>query len=447
MLLCFSMAAAEASLISDLAKLGKLGKADTELPLKQRVLPESYAGYEAVRLVPAVDGSWSVRLADGRKLALDALVKLREKDKKLFLLVIDAMNLPDELSAFDNIPSALPVLVASKNQLFELHRDKQYFLVFKQVQLPITSVRNLHQALWHFQRSVTFGRIHLLHLDNDPDKAMPHVNLAASYEFNSVGSQALKTSLGPFRFQTLVLSGPISDGQLLATINRQSSIVIDRLQQMAQDEDVNLIILESRYPASLLKDLSSGLHSEQIVADNTGEFLNRFIAEDQSPATLKLHDSGQQTLIHYQAGIEPKLDDIVLLTNKDILINLPLHLAISSIKIYRPDQLRSEELDVRIIKAVPSWIQVYVIFSTVLGLLAWSISRKLWNKVWLLKRRKTYGSSLAFLTRWWLHSVLFLLLFLPLLGWLCFVYLMLSFLMGLLNFLFFKPVKWLYRLF
>jgi len=448
-ILSLMAAPAQAGLFSTLSKVGKaVNKVDVDIPLNKLELPEGIKGGTPAAIKPGADGQWDITLADGTPTRIVDLLRGSTEGSSRPALVIRDTDLPRDIRQFDNFPDDWPVLVQGRGgRLFELHRGGDPTLAYGRIRLPVKSAKDIRNALWQLQRPSTGGAIRFLQLDKQADLSLPVNGYGSRVGVERVGADGLIDAMQAIRNQTLVLSGRIVDGKLLGVGNRSSGVSLQKLRQVTDENDIQLIILESDQPAAVLKKVSHAMQSAKgrgdTLYDTIGDFFNR-LTDPANPTPIKLHSSRSG---EHQIAIQLKAADTKSVegaSTAELALQVPLHLLLKSAIFHAPDQARSRELDDRIIPNVPSTIQFYIISSVVLGFFALNTSWRLWKRVWRLKPRREYRYLFLFLLLWPLHRLLFVLLFIPLFGNFSFIWLIVTSIYWVLDRILIRPVRWVY---
>lgn len=436
---------ANAGLISLITKAGKAAKkSDFDIPVSKIELPEDIGDFTPARIRPNSSGQWDIKLDNGATLSFDDLIKRSGSKGNKPVLILDSVDIPNNLSVFKNIPESLPIYIKGKSgQVIELQRGNGVALKYKNVRLPVQSTNQLKDGMWHLQRPALAGPVRLFQLDKDVNKRVQAKAYGSKTVVEKVGGNALLDSMSLLKRQTVVISAPIKNGQL-------QGISIRQLQKVAAKNDINLVIIDSDKPAKLLKgfakDANAGSRGVNELYDTTGDFLNKF-RDPKNPALLELNlsDAGNsQSVIQLKPAKQAAINKAVP-EAKDSLIDaghISLHLFSKAVTVYRPNVERSKELDQRIVPWLHSDIQFYLIASLILGLIVFSTSWSLWNKVWSLRVRTGYSYVIEFALMWLVHRLLFIMVFIPVFGCFCFLYAVVMVIVKVINFLFVKPVRW-----
>ncbi|MCK4742279.1 MAG: hypothetical protein KAT25_00515 [Sulfuriflexus sp.] len=435
---------ANAGLISLITKASKaVKKADFDIPVSKIELPEHLDDFTPARIRPNSSGQWDIKLDDGAALSFDDLVK-RGGSNDRPVLVLESVDIPRDFSMFKSIPELLPIYIRSKSgKVFELQRGKGVALKYKNVRLPVKNENQLKDGIWHLQRPALAGPVRLFQLDKDVNKRLQTKVYGSKTVVEKVAGNVLLDSMALLKRQTVVISAPIKNGLL-------EGISIKQLQKAAADNDINLVIIDSDKPAKLLKgfakDANVGSRGVHDLYDTTGDFLNKFRdPKNSAPLELNLSDAGNaQSVIQLKLAKQAVVNKGSLIVEDSLIdaTHISLHLFSKAVTVYRPDVERSKELDRRIVPGLHSDIHFYLIASTILGLFVFSTSWSLWKRLWSLRRRTEYSYVVEFLFIWFIHRLLFILLFIPVFGLLNFIYAVVMLIVKIINFLFISPVRW-----
>lgn len=437
---------ADAGIISILSKLGKatnkVDSPDVDLPnsvhFKDAIsnLPEGSAAEISV-----VNGRWVAKIPDGKNQSVDDFVDSVNEASDAPTLILAGANVPKSLSQFNSLPQGLTIKIVSRNgKVYSLNRTSSLpTLTYQNIELVLSSSARLDSILWQFQRPAMTQRVRFVQLDKDVDAELPSQIYGSRPIIDSVGMNNLINSIKSMRLETMVLSGKVKDGFLHHDGQR---ISIKQLEQAAASRDVNLIILGSDKPKKALQGVADSFDAIRL-SDSVADFYNRFSPADATtPMRIKITDSGElQTAIHIERKAETVLkQDSEALVHLDII---PLHLSIESVRSFQPNEERIKELDLRIFPAIPSYVQFFVIFSFFSGLFLASTSWLLYLKIWLSPLRAAYGNAFSFSGVYLLHRLGFTLLYLPILGLGTPFYLIVTWVIAIINTLLIKPVRWI----
>lgn len=444
---------ANAGIISGLAKLGKAGKhADVDVSLPKLNFPDGIDADAVAKIKPQSDGSWLVEQPDGSVKVLSAaegaIVGVDHLTVGPKALLIDAFDLPKDLSAFERLPKGTPILIRSKhNEVFELTPPSDngagWMVKQQQVQMSVTDTSQLKNALWYLERPLISSQPNVLQLAKSSDTPLAE-KAYGKPGTRDVGLNQLVDALDDMKRETVVLSASLRDGVI---VHKGESLQIHELLVKAEKNDINLVLLDSAEPTKSTKALMKRLNErEPDVGWTTAQFFNQFSDPKGSALDLSVHASGNsQSLVQWQSKTvkteTPKSPEGSLA--EDLTAHLISHAVVRTIQIHHPDEERSSELDARIIPWLPSWLQMYMLVSGFLGILALATTWRTWQRLWTIRKPQKAMGWLLIIVTWPLHKLLFLLLFLPFAGFFCFWYVVLTVLWRVVDFLVVRPISWM----
>ena len=442
-----TVSTANAGLISLLSKAGKaVNKVDVDVPIAKIELPENTGDYTPASIKPTSSGQWELKSDNGSRLSFDDLLKRDEGNKNKPVLILEAANIPNDFSMFNNIPESLPIFIRGKSgKVFEFQRGTVATLKYKGLRLRINNINELKDGVWHLQRPAMSTSVRMFQLDGKVTRQVPEKVYGSKTTIEKVAGNILIDLMRSMRRQTVVISAPVRNGRLQST---GSSVSINQLQKSASENDITLIIIDSDRPAKLLKSFVKSTDTDRgsvnALYNSTGDFFDKF-RDPNNPAELELslsNSGNSQSLIQLKSRNKPSSNKV---SSQIDIGYVTLHALSKTVSVYRPDQERNEELQHRIFPWLHSDIHLYLIASTVLGFMAISTSWSLWKKVWLVRRRTEYAHFLIFGLAWIIHRLLFVVIFIPVFGLFCFIYAIIRVIVKVVTVLFVNPVRWVIR--
>jgi hypothetical protein len=180
-----------------------------------------------------------------------------------------------------------------------------------------------------------------------------------------------------------------------------------------------------------------------LLSYSIGDFYNTFSPKNTiSPVPIEIAPSGQlRTALHYEHTTPIKTAQIEAV-NVDFAL-LPLHVLTKSATIFQPSESRAEELDRRIHPLVPSWVHAALIISFVVGIFTFQTSWFLFQKIWASPSRSNFNNWFVFAISYVMHHLTFIGFYLPLLGFISPVYLVVKWTYHLIQFLLIRPTLWI----
>lgn len=458
MMLAIFSGTASAGILSTLGKLGKLSKSADNMPSTRLRLPDGIPEDGTAFIRPLSNGDWQVKQPDGQIIVLTESTNLSYLQNPPKVLVVNAFELPADLNAFYNLPSALPVLIRSKTDLvFHLKKPATpgapWKLTLNSVVLTVKDVTQLKSALWHMQRQVINRKAHLISLASDLHQGLKKGTDLNGHSRESVGLAVLPEAFSKLKRETIVLVAQTEKGLIRAIedTGQSAELRISELTKAAEQYDINLIFIDSADTQRSLEEISGKLPaSDSADPNSTINFYNQLIDPNQGTLNLSIHASGRsQSLVHstYKSTTAPSPKqsdhsaDIHQLQQEEAL-KFTTGLTIRGITYYHPDEARSEELENRIIPGIPSFVQYYAILSFILGCIALTTSWRFWNAIWKPARPVSISGWLLYALIWPLHKAAFLVLYLPFAGSFSFTWVTVSTLWAVFYVLVISPVLW-----
>ncbi|MDH3712240.1 MAG: hypothetical protein OET44_00150 [Gammaproteobacteria bacterium] len=431
------------SAIGKAAKIGKAGKAagviggaaiiaDT-LTVLRRLTPDADVrrlalGFDedgVARLADITGGEWSVRnfgdLDDlnwqsavlqgtGKVPATHRRVELYVQDEQLFSHRVRLASLPDNL--------ALRV-VHRRKKIYPLHRTGGILQVEARphVLIDTTTLRDLDEILFRMERVLNRASLRLLKVVPETTGTLPSLPgqvATRAPEPQAIDPGKFRESLRALRGQTAVLTGRIENGLLLTQSRRggdMSRLPLAEIRRAAREADVNLIVLDANTPLQpggggwLGKRRSKTLDAA-FQANTSGEFMAA-LARPHAPIKLRAESNGSRHIAISAVNRRPDVEINAGNTSDIELIAHGLHL------LTRTREFEQEH-DSRLVWWLPSYVPVAFALNAAAGVLAWSVAyREWWVKIWpppvsrnWFRRNVLAGTRL----------IIFVVLFLPLLG-------------------------------
>lgn len=438
---------AEAGLLSTIAKLGK--KVDVpDVHVSTFRFADELGHYPkgSVAEVSFSHGQdqWLVKMPDGKSISAEKFAEEVTASGNHPTLFLSERNMPLSLSDFDKIPDGVAIKIKSRNgKVFSFKPGAtENRLIDRNVSVKVTDMRALKDAIWQLQRPAISANPRLVRLANDADAALPVNSYGSKIPVDSVGVNQLHNAIASMRQQSLVIAAPVKDGFLI--IGKQKISIAD-LEAAAAQRDVSLIILDSEKPKKSLQRVAESLQQQAGTLGNysTGDFYNLFFPEKvMRPADIAITPSGQ---LRDALRVEYDLPSPKATTSDsgvDVVL-YPIHSLVRATTFYRPNEARAEELDSRIHPLVPSWVHISLIASLILGLFAFHTSWLLFKRVWSAPRRFSFSNWFLFAVVYLLHKLIFLLFYLPLLGFFSPLYLTTVLTYRFVNFFLIRPGRWI----
>ena len=298
------------------------------------------------------------------------------------VVVLDEANLPQNIDQLLQLPEGVPSVIRTNNGVFRLQRSP-LLLKAGDANIKVADSDQLKKALFHFKSSWSSGPVRVL---GASDKAEHSLAMATG-----VASKTLTNTPHMLKGQTIVLSGPIKQGKITAAGSKYS---IEDLQRKAVEHDFSLVILESPTkvaPKALLKRVEQYAPKGQPIS--TGEFLGGMT----QPGTKTYYEvvpvTRRQVLISQQlpnkAADELRLEDAVVELSAQVG---------TRVMIYRPPEDQGLWIDdlPPSLRAVVSFLIMYVLVSVMAGFWVFGACRSFMRKRWPSRQRDSFASFFSF---------------------------------------------------
>ena len=482
-----------AGLLSSLSKLGKAAKqGDIDAPDIRAHLPEGVSADDVATIRLNNAGQWEIHGKDGARQTFHDLDSDTANPSPK-AVILDSFYLPKDLDVFHNIPKDLPILIRTKNsRVFELQRpepnlevtaDKSHWrLNDRAVTMKVHDNSSLRKAIWHLEKPILMGSPRLLSIQYEraiqsetnkkPDALSDETGRLIHP--TEIKAADVISSLDSMKRETVVLAGRLDNTNM--HFGSHESLDLASLKKAAEDNDINLVLLNTSKPEETLNRLAMQLTLRDRNDTSVGTFFNHYIggitpdSKDTKAIPmmeLERSPSGDSQVVVQWKTSERMAETQPIPTAEDrsniewiahlavhSLLHNTLHNGLQntedgaqdSIQLYHPDEARSDELESRIIPGVHSFIQIYLITSAFFGFMALITSWRAWNYLWKPQRPTRWWGWLLFLVIWPMHKVLFLIAFLPIAGFFTFWYIVLSTFWKVISFvmdrLLIRPIRW-----
>jgi hypothetical protein len=244
---------------------------------------------------------------------------------------------------------------------------------------------------------------------------------------DAIDPQSLARALPSVSGQTVVLTGRVSDGVLLAkpSSGAEISLKLSELRQAAEAADVNLVIVrasDARQPGGrnwFWQTIAVPGLDDAVKQQTFGDFLGAVGSSSGAPMTITASQDRVGRVVlsavpQSQASsavtgqIESWMDSIASTVTGQVLVE--------GIDVDARDQQRQEELDLRFIPGIPSSIQISYLISWIMGLISIAKLLPWWRRIWPAEARDEYSSALGYRSAQAMRGLLFTTIFMPLAG-------------------------------
>lgn len=364
-------------------------------------------------------------------------------------------------SAFAALPETVRLWIVARGESFRVRgafRDAAAGLaidVRPDVQLRLSTQAALDEGLWQLSRSLRGAGLRIVALDaNGPDTLPTLARIdpkTKALQTDRVDPLKLARSLPALRGQTVVIAGRIEDGALAfrAASGGEGHVALKDLIAAAERSDVNLIVLDARAPRQpgdrnwlwqtvtidgLDAALGSGTKAEFLGA-LSGE--STFVVDVTSVGGRRSVLAGRAIGERYGVPGGRQLSELMA----ELISEVAGTVVTNGIRMDLVGAERQSELDARLVPGIPSGLQFYFVGALVMGLLAFPVAWGWWSRWWPPERAGEYADNAGFGAAQVVRVILFGVLFLPLVGPVALVWLVVTVVFGWLM----LPFRWLRR--
>lgn len=285
------------------------------------------------------------------------------------------------------------------------------------------------EALWQLGRRISRADIRVLSLTPGSKKGLP-----AAAKFDAARKLPLADEIDPARLadllpvirgQTAVVTGRIERDLLyvLPSTGPEQALSLASIRKAAADADVNLVVLHSSKP---LQPGGRNWLWQTIKVDGLGQALEKSTFGDFLDALaggrgqLVVRSSPQaEARVLVEAVPDAASRDIVDSVGTwvgDAVSDVTGHVITEGVEAFMTSQARQKELDDRIVPGIPSDWQFYYIGAMIMGLIGLAVARGWWDAIWPTEQRAEYGGKFGFYAARTVRWLVFVVIFLPLVG-------------------------------
>lgn len=299
--------------------------------------------------------------------------------------------------------------------------------------VSLSDRRLFDEAMWRLKRPLSKSSIRVVSLE--PGAAQ---TLTTAPRFDAQTKAAMIDRIDPWKLpaalssikqQTLIVTGRI-EGEFLhfrPSSGGEKSLLIDDLRRAAKDADVNLVVLQAKDPLQpggrnwfWQKVEVKGL-DEALKQADFADFLNALGSRRQGMIVEAREGMAGRIALDVRpgaSGASPStpISDRMAHWTGEIFSQALGNVITDGIKADVPDKDRQDDLDHRIIPGVPFLAQAGVLFSYVFALAGIAYLRRWWLWLWPLEDRSEYASAFGYHAARTVRLLLFVIVFMPLLG-------------------------------
>jgi len=366
-------------------------------------------------------------------LAPDVAASGRQPDLSLYL---SEASVFDKTPRLDDLPGAARLHIVVGRDSFRLRsaeRSGQKVLqasVRPNVVVPLTNRADFDEAIWQLGRRLNRADIRVLALEPGGPEA-----LMSAPRFQKGTGAALVDRVDPDRLagalsgipgQTVLLTGRVDDRILhfAPASGGARSLSLKDLKVAAAANDVNLVVLQSAAPRQpggrnwLWQTVEVEGLKDAVKRATFADFLNALAStRAQMSVTATPQSAGRVVIEAIPTGTSAlPLGDVIGPWFTDAISSVTGNVVTSAITADVNSRSRQSELDMRLIPGLPSWIQFLYLGAMVIGLMGLGVARSWWAYVWKPEVRQDYTNALGFHAARVVKFLVFMLVFLPVVG-------------------------------
>lgn len=361
-----------------------------------------------------------------------------------------------------DLPPDAQLFITSKRQTFAIGKTPEtdtevlYAKIRPNVVVKLNAQGAFQEALWQLDRRLNAADIRQLSLSPGGPGTLPgtprfdKAKKAAMVDL--VDPWKLETAFQSIRGQTAVVTGRVKGEKLYfktTATGGERDIDVASLVSHAKYHEVNLVVLDANavQPGGrnwfLQKVEIEGL-DEAVRRATFADFLNALgVGRGQLEITAQAAASNRVSLqiVPTNIAAEPisgTVGDWVQTVVSEVTGNI----FTNSINVYANSSDHQKELDRRLVSWLPSVYQYGYIMWFLMGVIGLGYARSWWHKVWPAEEREDYANSYGYWAAKIVRGIVFIFLFLPVVGIPAFFITILDQLLGLIL-LPFRAVGWM----
>jgi hypothetical protein len=243
---------------------------------------------------------------------------------------------------------------------------------------------------------------------------------------DAVDPAALPAALSTLRGQTVLLTGRVDAGMLRfrPSSGSEQAIRLDEVTRAAAASDVNLVIVHAADPRQpggrnwLWQPIAVGGLDNALKRATFADFLEAFAAS-LGDIGVGIDRGTQGRVLLRAAPLNQQSDAITGVVGdwwSSAVSSITGDVVASSIEVHARDSHRQQELDLRIVPFIPSWVQFIYLAALAVGVMGWAVAGRWFAMLWPPEQRAEYRGAAGYRLAQGVRFLAFLLVFLPLVG-------------------------------
>ena len=432
----------------DASKRG-LGQLDEALGQLKRLPPG--VGRGAVAATVGAEGHWTFVNRAGQRFTAANADEMARLPSVLFpdgpgptglTVYLTESTVFARRSALKELPRGARLRLVSGKRSYQLKtRDRRggdgkstrtlYADVRDGVVVPLTDRKTFKEIIWHLERPLRRSDVRVLALSRDGPAALPSRSRiegkAAGPLVDRIAAEHLLRALPSLRRRTVILTGRIEADRLIFRSERgfETPVGLTRLREVAGANDIDLVVLNTltpRQPGSrnwLWQTVDVDGLDHALKGRSTADFFNSLAGADNKVEVRINAMDGQRASLSVttlRQGVSVPGSETIDGFIAEVISEVAGGVATSAIELDFASAERSKELKARIVPGIPSDLQFAYLGVMFAGLLGLPMARHWWFRLWPPEQRGEYGGWFGYQSARLVRLILFVLLFLPIVG-------------------------------
>ena len=345
-------------------------------------------------------------------------------------------------SALKDLPRGARLRLASRKKSYQLKmRERRgtdgksvetlYADVRDGVVVPLSDRASFKEAIWHLERSVRRSDVRVLALQrNGPAGFTSHGRTDGNAKravVDPIGAEHLVRALPALQRKTVILTGRIDADNLIFRSERgfETPVGLKRIREVAAANDIDLVVLNTpapRQPGSrnwLWQTVDVEGLDHALQGRTMADFFNSLAGADSKVEVGIITVDSRRTSLSVttlRQGAPVPGSETIDSWIAEVISEVAGGVVTSAIELDLTSAARGKELDSRIIPGIPSDYQFGYLGMLLAGLFGLSMARYWWFRLWPPEQRNEYGGVFGYQAARLVRLVLFVLIFLPLVG-------------------------------
>jgi hypothetical protein len=407
-----------------------------------KMLPER-PGIQALAAEAGHEGHWRFVNAKGETFTAanaDELARMRDSllpgstDK--LVLYLTPQTVTAQRAALGDLPADAELFVATRSSAYRLMREgsagsENLFAAIKpNLRARLDSEDLLSETLFQLSQPLKPASLRIIALETgsaDALTAVPRFDPATRMALiDKIDPARLSSSFARVKGQTVILTGRIEAGSLsfIDAGGGNGTLQLDAVRAAARDADVNLIIVKADNPRQpggknwLWQTATIPGLDTAVKQSNFGDFLAAIGPANGTLTIAARRDGAGRVVLEAvpsQAASAPLTETLTDWVDS-LAGEATGRIATAGFEADLRDENRQTELDRRIVPGIPSSIQISYLVAIALGFFGLGTGWSWWSRIWPAEDRADYRSYSGYALARFARGLMFLLLFLPVVG-------------------------------